>query len=90
MQNSVVRDTKLQPAPDGYGVGIAGLDGTVFEVQGCTIQNNVIGIGIQSGTASVSGSTVANNQVGIDIQGSSNLMQVDSVPEPARLPAKWW
>jgi Right handed beta helix region len=80
MQNSVVRDTNLQPGANGFGVGIAGLDGTVFDVQGCTIENNVIGIGIQSGTASVSGSTVANNQVGIDVQGSSSLMQVDSVP----------
>lgn len=82
MQNSVVRDTNLQPGENGYGVGFVGLDGTLFEVQGCTILNNVIGIGVQSATGSVSGSTVANNQVGIDVQGSSNLMQVDSVPDP--------
>jgi hypothetical protein len=80
MQNSVIRDTKLQPGANGYGVGIAGLDGTLFDVQGCTIENNVIGIGFQSATASVSASTVSNNQVGIDVQGSSNLMQVDSLP----------
>jgi hypothetical protein len=80
MKNCVVRDTKLQPGQDGYGVGIVGLDGTLFDVEGCTIENNVVGIGIQSGTASISSSTVANNQVGIDVQGSSSLMQVDAVP----------
>ena len=80
MQSCVVRDTKLQPGKDGYGVGVVGLDGTLFQVEGCTIENNVIGIGIQSATGSVSGSVVANNQVGIDVQGSSNLMQVGAVP----------
>jgi hypothetical protein len=80
MQSCVVRDTKLQPGQDGYGVGVVGLDGTLFQVEGCTIENNVIGIGIQSATGSVSGSVVANNQVGMDVQGTSNLMQVDAVP----------
>jgi len=81
MQGCVVRDTRMQPGMNGYGVGVVGLDGTQFQVQGCAIENNVIGIAFQSATALVSATTVVNNQVGIDVQGSSTLMQVDSAPD---------